>query len=46
MWRAGALLAVFLLLVSGCTRTEEKIENLEKRGIEFKSGKVMRVFRF
>ncbi len=37
-------LASFLLLhAAGCSRTKE---NLEKRGIEFKSGKVMRVFRF
>ena len=46
MWIAGAVLVVLLLQLSGCTRTEEKIDNLEKRGIEFKSGKVMRVFKF
>lgn len=41
MWTVILLIA--LLQVAGCARTKE---NLDKRGIEFKSGKVMRTFRF
>lgn len=44
--RAAFLLLAAVWQAAGCARTEQEVENLEKRWVEFKSGKVMRVFKF
>ena len=41
-WRLGVVVLAMGLLV-GCTTT---VDRLKKQGVEFDSGKVMRVYRF
>ena len=41
-WRLGVLVLAMVQL-AGCTTT---VDRLKKRGVEFKSGKVMWVYRF
>ena len=41
-WRLGVLLMV-MVHVAGCAST---VDGLKQRGVEFHSGKMMRVYRF
>ena len=41
-WRLGVLVLAMMQL-AGCTTA---VDRLKKRGVEFNSGKVMRVYRF